>query len=69
MGVMVAVLRDDRKPVLLKEGTTLGKPRVWIYTCSGILLQSITVRFPLCIPVVRRADGAKEDSGTILLVL
>lgn len=39
-----AIIRDNRKPVLLGRGNaTLGKPKIHIYSSAGTLLQTVTV--------------------------
>ncbi|KAI5475070.1 hypothetical protein MNV49_001946 [Pseudohyphozyma bogoriensis] len=40
-GGPVAVLRDDRKPVLVSVGSSLGKPKISIYSSAGGLIQTI----------------------------
>ncbi|SCZ98560.1 BZ3500_MvSof-1268-A1-R1_Chr3-1g05464 [Microbotryum saponariae] len=38
----IALSRDERKPVLLgRNQTTLARPKIMIYSCAGLLLQTI----------------------------
>ncbi|SCV74365.1 BQ2448_6797 [Microbotryum intermedium] len=40
----IALIRDERKPVLLgRNQTTLARPKIIIYSCAGLLLQTIPV--------------------------
>lgn len=45
-GGPVALTRDESKPILVKDSSVAGgkKKRIWIYSSSGLLLQSIVVR-------------------------
>lgn len=50
-GGPIALTRDDSKPVIVGSGSSATtsesgggrKKRVWLYTCSGVLLRSIVV--------------------------
>jgi hypothetical protein len=43
-GVSAAIMRNDKKPVLLGK-LQLGKPKISVYSTSGGLLQTISVRW------------------------
>lgn len=44
--IITALMRDDRKPVIVGK-QSIGKPKIYIYSSAGALLQMIVVSYQL----------------------